>query len=137
MWNLQIVCIALSSLGSALQPSLKLRALDWAIKSGEVKLQDFFYPIGGVASNREGSHQAWKYFKENFDYLKSKLSKASPSLMDALVVNCVSRMCTVEQAQEVELYFRQNPLPSSGNNPEVSQLNPKFLTRKKKLNPKL
>ena len=42
---------ALFSLGSSLDVNLKSRTLDWAVKSGEVKLQDFFYGIGAVASN--------------------------------------------------------------------------------------
>jgi hypothetical protein len=52
------------SLGAATDPALKARTLDWAMKSGDVKLQDFFYPIGAVASSLEGSQQSWSYFKE-------------------------------------------------------------------------
>jgi hypothetical protein len=41
---------AMHSLGAASSRELKLRTLDWAVKSGDVKLQDFFYPIKAVAS---------------------------------------------------------------------------------------
>jgi hypothetical protein len=41
---------AMHSLGAVSDPKLKLRTLDWAVKSGDVKLQDFFYPIGAVAN---------------------------------------------------------------------------------------
>jgi puromycin-sensitive aminopeptidase len=46
------------------QDALKIRTLDWAIKSSAVKTQDFFYPVGVVASSARGSEITWKYFKE-------------------------------------------------------------------------
>lgn len=78
---------AMYSLGAALDEKLKKKTLDWAVKSGEVKLQvrlahvfltrivvdsvcntcslkDYFYPIGSVAHNIAGSDLAWAYFKE-------------------------------------------------------------------------
>ena len=44
--------------------ALKLRTLDWAVKSGDIKLQDFFYPIGPVAGSVAGSALAWQYFQD-------------------------------------------------------------------------
>lgn len=38
------------SLGACELPGMKHRTLDWAVKSGDIKLQDFFYPLGAVAS---------------------------------------------------------------------------------------
>ena len=55
---------AMNSLGSTRDKALKLRTLEWAVKSGEVKLQDFFYPIGSVASDISGAELAWKYFQD-------------------------------------------------------------------------
>ena len=55
---------AVHSLGATRVEALKLRTLDWAVKSGEVKLQDFFYPIGSVAGSLAGSELAWKYYRE-------------------------------------------------------------------------
>jgi hypothetical protein len=52
------------TLGATNIPALKQRALDWAVKSGDVKLQDFFYPIGSVASTLVGAEQAWKYYQD-------------------------------------------------------------------------
>jgi hypothetical protein len=52
------------ALGVAQSTALKLRTLDWAIKSGDIKLQDFFYPIGPVASSLSGADLAWSYFQE-------------------------------------------------------------------------
>lgn len=104
---------AMFTLGAAPGRALKLRTLDWAVKSGEVKLQDFFYPMGSVAGSLEGAEITWAYFQENFEYIKEKLAKAAPSLMDAVIVNSVSRFCTEERAAEIENYFKAHPLPSS------------------------
>jgi hypothetical protein len=42
--------IVLHTLGYTSDPALKRRTLDWAVKGNDVKLQDFFYPIGAVSS---------------------------------------------------------------------------------------
>lgn len=55
---------AMFSLGSTNVESLRTKTLDWAVKSGDIKLQDIFYPIGSVASNVTGSELAWAYYKE-------------------------------------------------------------------------
>lgn len=55
---------AMFSLGSTNVESLRHKTLDWAVKSGDIKLQDIFYPIGAVASNVTGSELAWSYYKE-------------------------------------------------------------------------
>ena len=110
----------LLSLGATQDPALKIRTLDWCVKSGEVKLQDFFYCIGSVATSAEGSRVAWEYFKSNFSYMKEKLAKASASLMDATIGSSISRFCTLEQAEEVETFFKANPLKTSER--RISQL---------------
>jgi puromycin-sensitive aminopeptidase len=76
-------------------------------------LQDFFYPIGSVTASPGGATIAWGYFKANFEHIKGMLSKASPSLMDAVIVYTINRFCTNERAAEIETYFKENPLPSS------------------------
>ena len=93
--------------------SLKLRTLDWAVKSGDIKLQDFFYPIGAVASSKTGVEIAWAYLKENLELVKSMLESASPSLMDAVIVYSIRRFVTSEEADDVENFFKANPIPSS------------------------
>jgi hypothetical protein len=51
-------------LGAAPSKALKLKTLDWATKSGDVKLQDFFYAFGVVASGNNGGKIAWEYYQE-------------------------------------------------------------------------
>ena len=53
-------------------------------------------------------------------YLKEKISKASPSLMDAVIGFTINRFTTSQQADEVEAFFKANPLPS--NQRRISQL---------------
>lgn len=101
------------TLGAIADKKLKTRVLDWCVKSGDVKMQDFFYPIAGVSSSAEGVIISWNYFKDNFEYIKNKLSKASPSLMDAVIVYSISKFCTNERATEIEDFFINNPLPQS------------------------
>ena len=52
------------TLGASRDKGLKQRTLDWAVKSGQVKMQDTFYPIGSVTGSIEGTEMAWKYFQE-------------------------------------------------------------------------
>ena len=52
------------TLGATRDRALKARTLDWAVKSGQVKMQDTFYPIGSVAGNVEGADMAWQYYQE-------------------------------------------------------------------------
>jgi puromycin-sensitive aminopeptidase len=106
--------VPMQALGSAPSKELKIRTLDWAVKSGDVKLQDFFYAIGGVSqSGKEGAQVAFDYFKENLEHIRGMLSKASPSLMDAVIVYSCGSFTTLERAAELESFFEANPFPSS------------------------
>jgi len=64
------------SLGAASSRDLKVRTLNWAYFDPAVKLQDFFYCIGPVASSKEGGLIAWNFFKDNFEAVKAKLKKS-------------------------------------------------------------
>ena len=111
---------AMSSLGATTDLALKSRTLDWAVKSGDVKLQDFFYAIGSVAGDAVGSDLAWQYYQDNFQHIKDMLSKASPSLMDAVIMYSCGKFCTYAKASDLEAFFVKNPLPSSSR--RVSQM---------------
>jgi puromycin-sensitive aminopeptidase len=103
----------LGSLGHAADPKLKQKTLEWAI-SGDVKLQDFFYPMGSVrGSSTEGRNIAWTFLKDNLEKIKSMIGKASPSLMDAVIVSCAGGFCSDEKADEIEAFFNNNPQPKS------------------------
>ena len=112
------------------------RTLQWALD--EVKLQDFFYPILGVSSsNPEGGALAWDFFKTNFAkvrthvyakgiskccdcitgailvQIKAKVGNASPSLMTAAVTSSVYGLTSTKDIDEIEAFFKANPLPHS------------------------
>jgi len=121
-----------NAIGATSDPKLKRRVLDWALQ--DIKLQDFFYPIGSVSSSsHEGLELAWDFFKLNLPQLKAKLATASSSLMDAVIVYSCGSFSTAEKADEIETFFRENPLPSSqrkiAQTLERIRINARFLDR--------
>ena len=105
--------LVLNSLGSIADPALKWATMEWST-SGEIKLQDFFYLMGSVSrSNKVGRDIAWKYFQENFEKIKSMLTSASPSLMNAVIVLCCGGGASHEKANAVEDFFKANPVVGS------------------------
>jgi len=58
-----------NSIGATPKLELKRKVLEWAVS--DIKLQDFFYPIGSVSSSSyEGLSLAWNYYKENFTRIR-------------------------------------------------------------------
>lgn len=113
---------AMVCLGSTPSDALKLKTLDWSVKGEDVKLQDYFYAIGSVACSAEGVALTWKYFMDNFDFIKNKLAKASPSLLDAAIGNSCGRFVTMERAEEVESFFKDSRHACPSNERRISQL---------------
>ena len=114
------------------------RTLNWAVN--DLPLQDFFYPILGVSSSGpEGGAIAWDFFQTNFQkvhphachqqgafltcgdrmagamlaQIKAKVGNASPSLMTATVSYSCYGLTSTKDINEIEAFFRMNPLPSS------------------------
>lgn len=103
----------LTSLGTTQDRKLKERTMEWTT-SGDIKTQDFFYAMRSVgASSREGREVSWAFFQANFDLIKSKIEKASPSLMDACIISCAGSFCSEEKAKEIEAFFESHPLPQN------------------------
>mmetsp|Transcript_28554 Transcript_28554/g.62170 ORF Transcript_28554/g.62170 Transcript_28554/m.62170 type:complete len:893 (-) Transcript_28554:81-2759(-) len=103
----------LASLGHAPDGKLKISTMEWTT-SGAVKLQDFFYAMGSVGrSSKEGREISWAFFKTNFEKIKGMIGKGSPSLMDACIVSCAGAFCSNEKANDIEIFFKENPLPKS------------------------
>lgn len=50
------------AVGATQSEALKRCTLDWAVRSGDVKLQDFFYAIEPVSNTAEGAELAWSYY---------------------------------------------------------------------------
>mmetsp|Transcript_22129 Transcript_22129/g.33663 ORF Transcript_22129/g.33663 Transcript_22129/m.33663 type:complete len:891 (+) Transcript_22129:120-2792(+) len=125
----------LATLGAVNDSKLKLATLEWSI-SGEIKLQDFFTPMGSVGhSSREGAEIGWQFFQDKFDEIRGMVGKANPSLLDACIVNCAGGFCSVEKADEIEAFFDAHPLPQSARKIaqtlEGMRTNSKFLDKLK------
>lgn len=105
--------IALMAFGSTGDKAMKTATLDWCVKSGQVKLQDFFYGIAGVTnSSREGAIMAWDYYKNNFEFFQEKLKKAIPALSEA-AISYSFRFVTADKADELEEFFKKNPVEAA------------------------
>ena len=125
----------LRTLGTSNDPKLKQKTLKWAL-SGEVKLQDFSSLLGSVGqSGRNGTEISWQFFQDNFDRIKGMIGNASPSLMQACIVNCAGGFCSEVKADEIDAFFKAHPLPLSAS--KIAQLiegtktNSKFLDKLK------
>ncbi len=112
--------IPLNCLGAIAAPSLKMATLEFALRSPEVKLQDFFYPIGSVASDLPGTEMAWKFLNDNWAEFQEKTAKANSHLFDAVIQYSTVRFITMERAEEVEAFFQANPAPR--NAMKISQM---------------
>lgn len=98
------------TIGCASDMALKKDVLEWVV-SGEIKIQDFFYPLGSVASSsKEAATFTWEFYKSNFDKILNMLKSANPSLMDAMISLSARGFSTVEGAEEVEQFYKDHPL---------------------------
>ncbi|CAE7591030.1 NPEPPS, partial [Symbiodinium sp. CCMP2456] len=90
------------TIGQTAEMSLKKDVLEWVV-SGDIKIQDFFYPLGSVASSsKEAAAMTWEFYKANFEKIWNMCKTASPSLMDAMITFSARSFCTSEAAAEVE-----------------------------------
>jgi puromycin-sensitive aminopeptidase len=102
---------AILALGRLQDSALRAATLEWAV-SGEVKLQDFFYPMLSVAgASAAGQEACWAFFKANYDRIRGLIAKASPSIMDAVIEASCGSFVTEQRADEVEAYFATKDLP--------------------------
>jgi puromycin-sensitive aminopeptidase len=81
----------------------------------------FFGSTGSVGrSGKVGRNVAWKYFQGNHERLAEMLGKASPSLMDAVIVTCAGSFCTIAMADEISQFFKEHPYPK--NERKIAQM---------------
>jgi len=109
-----------NAIGYTRDMAKKKEILEWAI-SGEIKIQDFFYAIGSVASSSKDSVSlCWSFFKDNFDRVQGLVKTANPSLMDAVIEFSTRGFCSATAADEIDTFFKEHPLPQ--NKRKVSQI---------------
>jgi len=111
-----------TTIGQTDEMPLKKRVLEWAV-SGDIPIQDFFYPVGSVArSGKDALKMTWEFYKENFDKIKGMTEKANPSIMDAMISYSAGGFCTKEAADEVEAFLKSKEKDLKGNQRTITQI---------------
>jgi len=109
----------LKSLGYTRDLKLKKQTMDWAVES--IPLQDFFYAFSSVhCSGVAGRAISWNFFKEELLAIKKKIGSASTSITCAVIRFCASRWTTRSKADEIESFFKENPI--DGTQRKISQI---------------
>ncbi|CAB1114462.1 unnamed protein product [Ectocarpus sp. CCAP 1310/34] len=72
-------------------------------------------PNGGISTDL-----TWEFFQANFERIKGMLAKASPSLMDAVILYCCGGFTEEDRMEEVKAFFEANPVPNSAR--KLSQM---------------
>eukprot|EP00933_Yihiella_yeosuensis_P012781 TRINITY_DN12192_c0_g1_i1.p1 TRINITY_DN12192_c0_g1~~TRINITY_DN12192_c0_g1_i1.p1 ORF type:complete len:859 (+),score=193.67 TRINITY_DN12192_c0_g1_i1:309-2579(+) len=121
------------SIGFSSDTALKKEALQWAV-SGDIKIQDFFYVMGGVSgSSKAGLDMMWNFLKSDFDHIHGMVKTASPSIMDSVIIYATRGYCSEEKAKEIEDFFEAHPLPlckrTISQELENLRIQAKFLSR--------
>lgn len=118
-----------TTLGSVSTAALKRRVMEWSV-SGEVKLQDCFYPMTSVAgASAEGVQIAWSFYKDNFDRLESMCASANAWTMQYMITACTSRLSSKQAADEMTAFFQLHPVPTAART--ISQILEKILVNSK------
>lgn len=125
----------LRSLGVTRIDSLMKRTLDLTL-SEEVRAQDSFYAMNAVAaSSAKGRDLSWDFFKDNVEKIKERF--ASGFIIGRIIKICTTQFTTTEIADEIEQFFKENPIPSAQRSIDQSiekvRLNAKWLTRDKEV----
>ena len=93
--------------------ALKKATLDWAL-SGDVKLQDCFYPFFSVSeSSFDGLQCCWDYFRSHFDVINAKVGNANAHMMESFISAGCGTFADQEKADEVQAFFSTKSLPSN------------------------
>ncbi|KAL6058582.1 Aminopeptidase [Balamuthia mandrillaris] len=98
----------MSALGSALDESLLLRALEFSL-SDEVRSQDTFRMIASVGMNPKGSELAWRFVQEHYKELEQRYH-GHFLLLGRIISGAIANFASEEKAQEVEAFFADKNL---------------------------
>lgn len=101
----------LSALGAFRDKALLLKTIAF-ILSGAVRSQDVPSGAAAVAANRHGSCIAWDAMVANWKELKRQFGP-SIMLLSGLVEYVSGQLGTLEEAEEVEAFFKKNPVPQA------------------------
>ena len=103
----------ISALGHAESPALSERALDLALDD-KLRLSEISQILGVQFRNPRTRDRAWRWLKDNFDPLVSRMGRAQAGKTPWFA----SSMCTDEAAKDVGAFFepRVSALPGAPRN---------------------
>jgi len=126
-----------TSLGSVRREELIRKVLAFAI-SPSVRSQDsvsVICAVSGNTSTKLSSELAWQFVKENWSTIYSRYS--SGFLITRLVKSVTENFATKEDFEEVENFFKQNPVPAAQRSLQQAlesiQVNTAWLGRNREL----
>lgn len=95
---------ALRVIGGVEDAALIKRTLEYAL-GPDVKTQDLYKPISSMRSTSTGISIRWQWMKDNWTEIHKRLSTAG-TLLGGVLQMTASSLCTEEQAQDVEDFFK-------------------------------
>jgi len=101
---------ALRSIGLSKDRDLIQSALEFAF-SDNVRSQDMFYLIHACTSTVAGKELTWKFIKDKWEVLNSKLAGGN-FLLGRIVAYATQSFNTVAKADDVSDFFKTRTLPS-------------------------
>jgi len=102
---------ALRAMASTRKPNLQQKVLDYVL-SDNVRAQDIFYGFFPFAGYAEGRAFAWKFMKEHFSEIKTRVG-GSAMILDHVVGDPLHDIASEQVAHEIEEFFKANPTPSA------------------------
>eukprot|EP00927_Polykrikos_kofoidii_P049844 TRINITY_DN43855_c0_g1_i1.p1 TRINITY_DN43855_c0_g1~~TRINITY_DN43855_c0_g1_i1.p1 ORF type:complete len:882 (-),score=207.18 TRINITY_DN43855_c0_g1_i1:132-2777(-) len=101
------------TIGFTADVQCKAELLEWTI-SGDIKLQDYFYPVASIStSSRAAGRMTWEFFKTNFPRIQEMMKSAAASLMDPMIQLSARHFCTNEAADDVEAFLKSKDMPQN------------------------
>lgn len=98
---------ALRALGKFKEDKLITKTLSYLL-DGTVLSQDFYIPMQGLRTHKEGILAMWEFLKQNWTEIIKKLQPGSPVLGGVLTVS-VSSLASVEKIDDVKQFFSDKP----------------------------
>ena len=122
----------LTALSNFQNKKLLLRTLKFSL-SKEVRSQNLFVPITGVAGNLFGKDIIWPWMKKNWKELRKKFGLGNP--LANRIIGSLS-VVDVKKEDEIRRFFKRNPLRGTERKLEQTlekaRINSKFIDRTRK-----
>lgn len=94
----------LASLGNTGDKEVLLTYLDYILHSELIKPQDMLMCLVSISNTMTGVDLLWKWLRENWDELSTKLEKGSVIHL-AVIGSCIGSLCTEEHLKQLNSFF--------------------------------